>query len=154
VICVGLLLVGIVFLNVRLLELDGRIARDSERVAALRHENADLRLRAAHLGSSERIQRAAAGHGLVWPRAGEFHFLRVRTRADAKLAAQGMVAPRAASESDVAREPEATAESEAATESDGPTTASPRGAADASASGAAADGAADAPRSAGDSAEQ
>jgi hypothetical protein len=93
VVCVGLLLVGVVFLNVRLLELDGRIARDSQRAAALRHENAELRLRAARLGSSERIQRAAQAHGLVWPLAGDLRFLHARPDRDARLAVGGMNAP-------------------------------------------------------------
>jgi hypothetical protein len=91
IVCIGVLLVGIVFLNVRLLELDGRIARDSERVTALRQENGTLRLRSAHLGSSERIQRAAAARGLVWPAPGSMRYVRAGKR-DAAVAA-GRIGP-------------------------------------------------------------
>jgi len=91
IVCIGVLLVGIVFLNVRLLELDGRIARDSERVTALRQENGTLRLRSAHLGSSERIQRAAAARGLVWPAPGSMRYVHAGKR-DAAVAA-GRIGP-------------------------------------------------------------
>ena len=94
IVCIGVLLVGIVFLNVRLLELDGRIARDSERVTALRQENGTLRLQSAHLGSSERIQRAAAARGLVWPAPGSMRYVRAGKR-DAAVAAGRIGAPQA-----------------------------------------------------------
>ncbi|MEJ7716858.1 MAG: hypothetical protein WKF31_02435 [Thermoleophilaceae bacterium] len=94
IVCIGVLLVGIVFLNVRLLELDGRIARDSDRVAALRQENGTLRLRSAHMGSSERIQRAAATRGLVWPAPGSMRYVRAGKR-DATVAAGRIGPPRA-----------------------------------------------------------
>jgi hypothetical protein len=90
---VGLLLVGIVFLNVRLLVLDGGIARDAERAAELKRGNATLRLRAARLGSSERIQRVAAERGLVWPAPGRTRYLLPNPSVDARLAASRIVAP-------------------------------------------------------------
>ena len=90
--CVGLLLAGVVFLNVRLLELDGTIARDAAQVSSLRQENGALRLRAARLGSSERIQQAAAQRGFVWPAPGAVRHVRPGRR-DAAMAARRMIAP-------------------------------------------------------------
>ncbi len=90
---VGVLLVGIVFLNVRLLVLDGGIARDAERTAELKRANATLRLRAARLGSTERIQRVAAGRGLVWPQPGRVRWLRPEARPDARQALARMTRP-------------------------------------------------------------
>jgi hypothetical protein len=90
---VGILLVGIVFLNVRLLVLDGGIARDAAHAAELKRENATLRLRAARLGSSERIQRVAAERGLVWPAPGRTRYLLPNPSVDARLAASRITAP-------------------------------------------------------------
>jgi len=91
--CVFVLLVGIVFLNVRLLVLDGGIARDAARAVELKRENATLRLRAARLGSSERIQRVAAERGLVWPAPGRTRYLLPDPSVDARLAAKTITAP-------------------------------------------------------------
>ncbi len=87
VLCIGLLLVGIVFLNVRVLELDRSTTAAAERAKVLKRENAALRLRAAELGSSERIQAAAAEQGLVWPEPGRVRYLRSQTGVDARRAA-------------------------------------------------------------------
>ena len=54
---VGILLVGIVFFNVDLLELNRDIARTADKAAQMKRENAGLRLEVARLASSERIQR-------------------------------------------------------------------------------------------------
>lgn len=86
IVLVGGLLAGIVFLNVSLLELNSGIARTTEQVAALKRENARLRLKAARLGSSERIQRAAAERGLVLPAPGEVRYLTARPAKDAARA--------------------------------------------------------------------
>lgn len=83
------LLTGIVFLNVALLELNGRIARADLRVSELRGENADLRLRVAHLGSSERIRRAAEARGFVAAPPGQVGYLGLRP-ADAERAARAL----------------------------------------------------------------
>jgi len=101
---VGLLLVGIVFLNVRLLVLDGGIARDAARTTQLKQANATLRLQAARLGSTERIQRVAAARGLVWPQPGRVRWLRPEARPDAREALARMTppAPPAAGGGDVA----------------------------------------------------
>ena len=89
---VGVLLVGIVFFNVSLLELNSGIARTSERATTLRRDNARLRVMLARLGSSERIQRVAAARGLVLPAPGEVRYLRART-GDARRAAKRITTP-------------------------------------------------------------
>jgi cell division protein FtsL len=88
------LLVGIVFFNVSLLELNSGIARTSERTSTLKRENTRLRVKLARLGSSERIQRVAAERGLVLPAPAEVRYLHAR-RGDARRAAKRIVAPQA-----------------------------------------------------------
>ncbi|MFN2615589.1 MAG: hypothetical protein ABR581_00535 [Thermoleophilaceae bacterium] len=95
---VGVLLVGIVFFNVALLQLNRGIARTSERSAALERTNARLRLSVARLGSTERIQRVAGQRGLVMPAPGDVHYLRLHPRADGRLAARRAVPPEGAAQ--------------------------------------------------------
>jgi hypothetical protein len=90
---VGVLLVGIVFLNVARLELSRGIAQADERSAALERANARLRLLDARLGSTERIQRLAEGRGMVLPAPGDVHYLRLRPRLDGRLAARRATSP-------------------------------------------------------------
>ncbi len=65
--CIGILLVGIVFLNVSLLGLNSGIAVTADQAADLRRENAELRLDVARLGATDRIQRVAESRGFVMP---------------------------------------------------------------------------------------
>ena len=90
---VAVLLVGIVFFNVDLLELNRDIARTGEKAAALKRQNAGLRLQLARLASSERIQRVAARRGLELPAPGDVRYLRLRPWLDARNAAARMVEP-------------------------------------------------------------
>ena len=90
---VGVLLTGIVFFNVDLLELNRGIAKDAERASALKRENSVLRTQVAQLGSTERIQRAAVRLGLVLPQPGEIRYLRAHPSVDARRAAQSIEAP-------------------------------------------------------------
>jgi cell division protein FtsL len=89
---VGVLLVGIVFFNVDVLELNHGIARTDTRAAQLKRENAALTLQLAKLGSSERIQRVALERGLVLPQPGDVRYLRAH-RQDAGRALRVMTAP-------------------------------------------------------------
>jgi cell division protein FtsL len=89
---VGVLLVGIVFFNVDVLELNHGIARTDVRAAQLKRENAALTLQLAKLGSSERIQRVALERGLVLPQPGDVRYLRAH-RDDAGRALRVMTAP-------------------------------------------------------------
>jgi cell division protein FtsL len=111
---IGVLLAGIVFFNVDLLQMNRDIARDAERASALKRENARLRLEVARLASSERIQEAAAGLGLVLPAPGEVRYLKARPGRDARRAAKritepdGTLAPPPAPASDSAAPPATT----------------------------------------------
>jgi cell division protein FtsL len=89
---VGILLVGIVFFNVDVLELNHGIARTDARAAQLKRENAALTLQLAKLGSSERIQLVALQRGLVLPQPGDVGYLRAH-RQDASRALRVMTAP-------------------------------------------------------------
>src|SRR4051794_20119953 len=89
---IGILLAGIVFFNVDVLELNHGIARTDTRAAQLKRENATLTLQLAKLGSSERIQRVARDNGLVLPQPGDVRYLRAG-RLDAARALRVMTAP-------------------------------------------------------------
>lgn len=90
---VAVLLAGIVFFNVDLLQLNRDIARTSERAAGVGRQNARLRLELARLASTERIQRAAAARGLTLPPPGQVRYLRANPLRDPRLAAARMVPP-------------------------------------------------------------
>jgi cell division protein FtsL len=94
IVLVGVLLAGIVFFNVDLLSVNRDIARTSEHAAAVKRENGRLRLELARLGSSERIQTAAAKRGLVLPAPGEVRYLRTNGSVDARRAAKRISEPR------------------------------------------------------------
>jgi len=87
------LLAGIVFFNVDLLQLNREIASTTERASEVGRTNARLRLELARLGSSERIQRAAASRGLVLPAPGEVRYLQANPGSDARNAAQRIREP-------------------------------------------------------------
>ena len=89
---VGILLAGIVFFNVDVLETNHGIARTDTRSSQLKRENAALTLKLAKLGSSERIQRMALDQGLVLPQPGDVRYLRAN-REDAARALRVMTAP-------------------------------------------------------------
>jgi len=90
---VFLLLAGIVFFNVDLLQMNRDIARNSERISTLKRENARLLLDQARLANSERIQEEAAKLGLVLPAPGEVRYLKARPSVDARRAAKTIPVP-------------------------------------------------------------
>ena len=67
---VFLLLAGIVFFNVDLLQMNRDIARNLEKISALKRENARLLLDQARLANSERIQEEAVKLGWCCRRPG------------------------------------------------------------------------------------
>lgn len=91
---VGALLVGIVFLNVTLLKVNGEIAYLTERSDEVRRDNAGLRLDVARLAASERIQRLAAEQGMVMPAAGDVTYLEPEPEADVMAAVDALAAAR------------------------------------------------------------
>ena len=93
IVLVGVLLVGIVFLNVSVLQLNRGIARTDAQSAALERANSGLRGRVARLDSAERIQSVAQQHGFVMPQPGDITYLTPNPRADARLAAKRIVPP-------------------------------------------------------------
>jgi cell division protein FtsL len=85
---VFVLLAGVVFANVALLQKNRQITSDAARVSELKRDNATLRGDVAVLGSSERIQQVAAERGLVLPAPDAVHYLRANPKSDAVAAAK------------------------------------------------------------------
>lgn len=119
---IALLLTGIVFLNVALLEINGSIARMDARASELRRDNSALRMRVARLGSSERIQRTAADRGFVAPPPGEVGYL-VGRPGDAAAAARALERWPSAAAASAGERPSAATAATAAAGQAGSTTA-------------------------------
>jgi cell division protein FtsL len=85
---VAVLLVGIVFFNVDLLQMNREIAQTADKAATVKRANARLKLRLARLDSTERIQTAAQRQGLVLPLPGQIRYLRANRRLDPGRAAK------------------------------------------------------------------
>jgi cell division protein FtsB len=94
----GVLLAGIVFLNVSVLELNRGIATTDAQSSALERTNSALRERVAKLDSGERIQQLAAARGFIMPQPGDVGFLRPHST-DYKLAARRITPPSSTSTS-------------------------------------------------------
>jgi hypothetical protein len=88
--CIGILLVGIVFLNVSLLGLNSGIAVTADQAADLRRANAELRLDVARLGATERIQRVAESRGFVMPGPADVEYLDAEPDGDGRPAARAL----------------------------------------------------------------
>jgi cell division protein FtsL len=93
---VFVLLAGIVFFNVDLLQMNREIAGNDQKISALKREIARNRLDVARLASSERIQESAAQLGLVLPAPGDVRYLEARPRLDPHQAAKRITAPNTA----------------------------------------------------------
>ena len=83
----GVILIGLVGLNVSLLKLNAAAGRNAEWAKILRIENADLQARVSHLLSAQRIQDAARNMGFVMPAAADVHYLTADPGRDAARAA-------------------------------------------------------------------
>ena len=90
---VGVLLAGIVFFNVDLLQMNRDITQMADRAAQLKRENARLRQDVASLAGSERIQEAATELGLVFPAPHEVRYLDSNPRIDARNASKRIIPP-------------------------------------------------------------
>jgi hypothetical protein len=84
----GVLLIGLVALNVSLLKLNAAAGRNAEWVRKLSVENADLHAHVARLASGDRLQAEAAARGFVMPSADEVHYLNSSPTVDARRAAK------------------------------------------------------------------
>ena len=90
---VFVLLVGVVFSNVSLLEMNKGIAATNAKATAVEQENAKLRRQIAPLSSSERIQTEAVKRGYSLPAAGDVGYIGGSVKGNAKKAAARMTAP-------------------------------------------------------------
>ncbi len=92
---IGIMLGGIVAMQVSLLKLNSGISHSVEAAGALERVNADLETEVARLSSGERIQLTAADEGMVAPPAGDVGYLTARPGTDPRLAAERMQSPSA-----------------------------------------------------------
>jgi cell division protein FtsB len=90
---IGLMLGGIVAMQVSLLKMNAGISASVEQASTLERRNAALETEVARLASGERIQRTAAAEGMVAPPAGDVAFLTARPDRDPRLAARRMQSP-------------------------------------------------------------
>jgi cell division protein FtsL len=90
---IGVLLAGIVFFNVDLLQMNREITQMADKATEIKRQNDRLRHDYARLASSERIQEAAAALGLVYPAAGEVRYLESKPKRDAHNASKRVIAP-------------------------------------------------------------
>ncbi len=88
----GVMLVGIVFMQVEVLKLGASIGRSLEQETGLQSRNEALRASVAALADDQRIERIAAAHGMVVPAPDGVGFLSAR-RADAVRAASNIHTP-------------------------------------------------------------
>ena len=86
----GVLLIGLVGLNVSLLKLNAQNGRSAEVARDLRITNAQLRGTVSRLGSSERLQQAAQNMGLVMPTPQMVNYLTAHPRSDGRRAAKNV----------------------------------------------------------------
>jgi hypothetical protein len=86
----GVLLIGLVGLNVALLKLNAHNGRTAEVARDLRIQNAKLRGSVSRLGSSERLQQAARNMGLVMPTPQMVNYLTAHPRSDGRRAARNV----------------------------------------------------------------
>jgi cytoskeletal protein RodZ len=83
----GILLIGLVGLNVSLLKLNAAAGRNAEWAKKLRVDHADLQARVSRLRSASHIQAEALSMGLVMPAAADVHYLNSNPTRDARQAA-------------------------------------------------------------------
>jgi hypothetical protein len=90
---IGIMLGGIVAMQVSLLKLNSGISRAVTTAGTLERVNADLETEVARLSSGERIQTTAADEGMVAPPAGDVGYLTARPGTDPRLAVERMQSP-------------------------------------------------------------
>jgi hypothetical protein len=90
---VGILLGGIVAMQVSLLKLNAGISRAVEASATLERQNSALESSIARLSSGERIRNGAERSGMIMPPAGEVQYVTVRPDRDAARAVARMRPP-------------------------------------------------------------
>jgi cell division protein FtsL len=89
---VAVALMGIVFMQVSMLQLNAGIGRAVTSADTLERQNSTLRADISQLDSGEQIQKVATELGMVMPAAGDVRFLDAR-QADGARAAANVIAP-------------------------------------------------------------
>jgi hypothetical protein len=92
----GVLLAGIVAMQVEVLKLSAGVGRSIERSTALQSRNEQLRASVASLSGDQRIERIAASMGMVMPAPEAIDFLGLPPRAAVRKAVTNIHAPDAA----------------------------------------------------------
>lgn len=90
---IGIMLGGIVAMQVSLLKLNAGISNAVTTASTLERQNADFEAQIARLSSGERVRDAAAAENMVTPAPGTIEFLRSRPDRDGRLAARRMAPP-------------------------------------------------------------
>jgi hypothetical protein len=90
---IGILLGGIVAMQVSLLKLNAGISNAVTTTSTLERQNADIEAEIATLSSIERVRDAAAADDMVTPEPDAVSFLHARPARDASLAAHRMQPP-------------------------------------------------------------
>ncbi len=90
---IGILLGGIVAMQVSLLKLNAGISNAVTTASTLERQNAEFEAQIANLSSGERVRDAAAADNMVTPSPGAIEFLSARPDRDGRLAARRMVPP-------------------------------------------------------------
>jgi hypothetical protein len=88
----GVLLIGLVALNVSLLKLNAQAGQNAEKAKALRIQNTQLRAKVSRLASAKRLERAGRELGLGMPVAGRVRYL-VAHPGDGARAAHALRSP-------------------------------------------------------------
>jgi hypothetical protein len=89
----GVLLAGLVAMQVEILKLGTTIGRTMERSAALQGQNESLQARVATLGDDQRIEKLAAAMGMVQPPPSSVVFLSAHRGSDMRRAIANIHAP-------------------------------------------------------------
>jgi hypothetical protein len=95
ILILGVMLAGIVAMQVEVLKLGASMGRSIERTTALQSRNELLRESVAALADQQRIERLASGMGMVMPAPGGVGFLKAR-RINMTKAVSGIKSPDAA----------------------------------------------------------
>jgi hypothetical protein len=93
IVVIALLLGGIVFLNVSALQQERQITASTEHANQLQQQNAQLRLTAGDLASSDRIQQVASGLGYTMPAPGAVHYVQSDPGSDIRGASAALNHP-------------------------------------------------------------
>jgi hypothetical protein len=90
---IGILLGGIVAMQVSLLKLNAGISRAVTTASTLERQNAGFEAQIARLSSGDRVRDTALDEGMVTPPPGAIEFLQARPDRDGRLAARRMQPP-------------------------------------------------------------